>query len=424
MTFQQLVDYLSNADSRISAKVLVSMSRRLFDIAYFEHNVPLDTREQALRLFTAMQTDIRQALAENMEVLAAYDKARAYQEENIKYYGYGSLAWLIEDNEVPAEHIVSFVMQPKYSHLLQNLFHVLGPNRMQQIRPELVKELIRIHAREYHPSLNGVLILHGLVAKNDQAARAIFDSEELDALATAHLRYRAARTILSNLGILPLESTSLSFHPKPNDDYLEAFMLLSSNLTESPSTVVHTESEHWPIDRFGEDEQAALKILLTTFRLYLWRNLYSDAYGQEAAEKIQSSILKNIQPDSRRVIIQHFQIYQQADTLNTSKDSKLSLDALVVHDSMVALQLYQDDKKDAEREAYFQFAQYALNYERVEQSTRNRFLLRALINPIKSEDPEVYWKDVTGDLLRYYVEGAESVESQARIYGEDWIGIW
>ena len=99
-------------------------------------------------------------------------------------------------------------MRPEHRHLVPDYFEAIGKEAVLRRRKNYVRHLIL--AGQYKTD-NAVLILHGLAAKGDKAAAALFTGEEYAALLAVPNNYNAGRGVLVALGLLPDISSARPF---------------------------------------------------------------------------------------------------------------------------------------------------------------------------------------------------------------------
>ena len=137
MSFPDICERIPHLPELITLGHGSALTKRLYEIALYDHNVIEDHRTGALRLLETLKKSIESSMTDNPETLEAYRKANAFMEENASRFGVGSLAWLIEEHKIPSDKIVSFVAKPEYRDLLNNFFAVLSSSNAEKLRTEL-----------------------------------------------------------------------------------------------------------------------------------------------------------------------------------------------------------------------------------------------------------------------------------------------
>jgi len=204
MSLMEIIDFMRQVGNTVPAGNLNAISRRLYQIALYDHHVAVQDREVALKLVDAVDRDLEAPLANNPAGLAAFRHATDYMKENAKFIGYGSLTWLLEENRVPPDQVIAFIMRKEHAHLLGNAMHAMGKDAVMKVMPALIRKLILNHRSS--TIRNDVLVLHGLACAQDLAFEVLFTESERTALRLAHRDYAAARNVLVALGLLPATS--------------------------------------------------------------------------------------------------------------------------------------------------------------------------------------------------------------------------
>lgn len=110
-------------------------------IALYDHHVIKQHRIGALRLIETLKDSMESSMTDNPEALEAYRKANAFMEENTSRLGVGSLAWLIEEYQIPSDDFVSFIAKPEHRDLLSDFFATLSPSAAETLKAELDRYL-------------------------------------------------------------------------------------------------------------------------------------------------------------------------------------------------------------------------------------------------------------------------------------------
>jgi hypothetical protein len=63
-------------------------------------------------------------------------------EDNIRFFGIGSLGWLIYENNVPTDKTCEFIMHPDNGSLLIYFFETLDPKELELLKPQYVRHPI------------------------------------------------------------------------------------------------------------------------------------------------------------------------------------------------------------------------------------------------------------------------------------------
>jgi hypothetical protein len=118
MQLLELAQYISSLPPVVGADVAVPLTKRLYEIAFYDNHIPEAHRKVALNLLSTVKNTYESAFKDKPEVLATYRSANRFMEENVRRFGVGSLAWLIREQKIPGGEIVQFVARPEHAHLL------------------------------------------------------------------------------------------------------------------------------------------------------------------------------------------------------------------------------------------------------------------------------------------------------------------
>ena len=190
---------------------LGAIYRRAMEIAYHSHGT--STEERNLAAIIAKATRESMLSGGQNEDISSLKAAIEVTEYRAKATGHGTLHWLLEEHQLPPEKTIEFIMKPEHAHLLGGMLDTLKPDARAGMRDGLVAELLR--SRRVRNGDSAVFIAHGLAAANEPATLAFFSPAELAALRNAHRDYITARTVLSNLRLLPARPSARGFDPQP-----------------------------------------------------------------------------------------------------------------------------------------------------------------------------------------------------------------
>jgi len=137
MSFLDIVEHVRHLPKVMTAQHAGALTKRLYEIALYDHHVIEEHRKAALQLLGTVKHTLEASIADNPEALEAYRKANAFMEGNASRLGVGSLAWLIEEYQIPSDEIVSFIAKPEHRDLLNAFFTILNPSRAEKLRAEL-----------------------------------------------------------------------------------------------------------------------------------------------------------------------------------------------------------------------------------------------------------------------------------------------
>lgn len=282
----RLMDVENRALSKtVTVGFLGAIYRRAMEIAYHSHGAPNEDRTRAAIIATAMREGmLKGGQNEDLSPLRAAIEATEYR---AKANGYGTLHWLLEEHKVPSEKTIEFIMRPEHAHLLAGMLETLKADVRARMRDGLVAELLRTRRVRHGDSV--VFIAHGLAVANEAATVALFSPTELVALRNAHKDYTTARTVLSDLRLLPARSSARGFDPQPS----------IALLAECVGLELHAEwwhaKEREPtlpdfLSRSKEPWKTVFTITTWLLCCHLALATVSQAYGAEA-ERALTSVL-------------------------------------------------------------------------------------------------------------------------------------
>lgn len=143
MSFPEILQLVQNLPEFIEIKQGTALTKRLYEIALYENHVSAEHRAAAVKLLKSLMQSMEASLANNPEGLAAYRKANAYMEDNVRRHGLGSLSWLIVENRIAPEDILPYVTRPEHLQLLEDFYSSLAPADRDKIRNHVEQYLHR-----------------------------------------------------------------------------------------------------------------------------------------------------------------------------------------------------------------------------------------------------------------------------------------
>lgn len=410
MSFEQILAQIHTLVGAPSARLASSLVRRLYEIAFYEHHVPTAHRTRACQVLQALKSDLEKSLADNPDAIEALRLANSHMENNVRYSGIGSLAWMLGEDKVPADEIIQYVMRPEHGHLLADLLETLEPTAVEIMRPELVRHLIL--SRRDHDSFNSVLILHGLAAKADKATCAIFNAKDRSALLGVPDDYSAGRAILVNLGLLPSDSKARPFAAAVSTDSLVALMAsVWKQRDASAQSDLRIETE--------TDERRTVALMaLSMIRSHLTRRMLGQIYGSE----VSAAVLAIHTLDSSRNTLEMFDL--MADKL-AAIDPTPPIDFMLFRHVMELGGLAPETEEDFENgRKWLELGEDWLNHERVELQEYLRFILRWMSDADVPEIRSMADTEIAEFIRELYVrKGAHAgIAEKTLVHFEDWIG--
>ncbi|WP_321820806.1 MULTISPECIES: hypothetical protein [unclassified Burkholderia] len=411
MSLEQIVAFTQEhlRTQGMSASLGIDLVQRLYTIALYDHHIDSTQREHAARMLAALKQDLESAHANDPNFLEAFHRANEMMEQDARFRGIGSLAWLIEEENVSNSETVPFIMRPEHGHLLGDFLSLLPPETISQTRLHLVRQLIL--SRRYSTCTNAVLTLHGLVAKGDSATLAVFTTAELLALLRVPDSYATGRDVLVQLGLLPVESNARPFVTSLDQSSL-MFLMVRMCIDRDKEAKVDARLTALP-----EEHRTLVLLALAVLRIHLIRRTVQQVHGENAA----SAFLSIYSEEVGNVIGRFEEILAKLETLppGTPIDFAL-LDQFL---EMTGDSPKSEEEFERNRE-WIEMATAWLNYERVCVQEYARYLLR--LNPdvappeVRSGADAAIVKFV---LETYLKEGSRAgLAEHIRPDLEDWIG--
>ena len=200
MSITQIVAGIQDTQENLTVDDMVALARRLTEIAMFDHGVSDEDRVVAFELRPAIDAEIEEALKDDPAALEAYQDAATYHRSTARHVGYGSLHWLLEEQNIPAAEVIDFISREEAAELLPEYLEMMDPETIKAIRPAVLDALGRLRAKD---GADKLATLHRLAGENDGALMLLLTGDELIALREADRPEGRARTVLRRLGIHP-----------------------------------------------------------------------------------------------------------------------------------------------------------------------------------------------------------------------------
>lgn len=132
MSFPDILAYIQQLGDFISVQQGSALTKRLYEIAYYDHHIEDEYRTGARALLDPLKSTIESV--STPEAIELYRSANANMEDNVPRLGVGSLAWLIVEHEISEDQLIPFIARPEHSHLLENFFATLSPATAEVIK--------------------------------------------------------------------------------------------------------------------------------------------------------------------------------------------------------------------------------------------------------------------------------------------------
>jgi len=273
-----------------SASVLIAFQRRLFEIAYWDFHVSDGHRAKAFELAQSFTTGIESAFAGNPDGLESYRHAVS---NLIQTSPYGTLYWLIEENNIPSDQICTFAIRPENAPLLRKHLED-GSAAGSKVRKEFIRDMVRevILTRRPVGTKNAVLILHGLVVGRDGTLEAILEPEEIAAFRNAHRDYAKARETLGTLGIQPDDPGGLSFEPIPSPGSLADLVIIDMKAVNE-GTDEDAELKAY-LDGLSEEDKSNVRFTRSILTLHLAIQQAGSVYGEAFGTLLRAAFLEKL----------------------------------------------------------------------------------------------------------------------------------
>lgn len=382
-----------------SASVLVFFQRRLFEIAYWDFHVSDGDRAKAFELAQSFTASIESAFAGKPDVLEGY---RYTVKKLIHTSPYGTLFWLIEENNIPSDQIPIFAIRPENARLLRKYLEealASGPTVTPKVIKEFSRDLVRevIHARRPVHTKNAVLILHGLVVGRDGTLEAILKPEEITAFRNAHKDYAKAQEALQTLGIQPDDSGGLSFEPTPSPDSLADLVIM--DMMEVHKGIDEDAELKAYLDGLSEEDKSNVRFTKSLMTLHLAIQQAGSVYGEAFGTSLRTSILEKLPVVRDRGLELSLKRFELAEDM-TYAEVGFSPDFIILNQF-----LYIGKETEQTEELFEMEKESTIRGANILSSYRTRFLeyfryrLRVFAARERGEPTERHPKDYADDWL-------------------------
>jgi len=159
MSFSEIADYMARINDQTAAAHGRALTRRLYEIALYDHHVHKGHREGALQLLQRIKKTMEIYYEDSPDSLTLYREVNALMEENAGRVGVGSLVWLIlEKGRMLDDEFVRFVTLPEHRQLLPNFYSILGP----ELAARLNKALAQVQPKRNGDPVRRKLTMNGI----------------------------------------------------------------------------------------------------------------------------------------------------------------------------------------------------------------------------------------------------------------------
>jgi hypothetical protein len=367
MSMSEIADWAAGLPQEVKFQSIKGAHRRLYDLAYFQHSVDERDRRHAATLIGGLNESIESAVADLPQRLAAFRELMEFFESDIRLRGVGSLRWLLDDQKVPPEKILPFIMRPEHGPKLAAFLELIA-TEVPRWKPQLIRELVLQRHGKAYP--NTVIQLHGLAGSGDSATGAVFTEKELKLLIEAPYQYQSAREVLAVLGLLPIEPRALPLIPEPEEAVLKILVGQTAidTLTEAPPELL--EPVPPPRGMEGLDRLVPLALCL-----HLGLTMIESLYGPEPKflvldgiealfrEAADNGLLKLVG------MMRNFERFALDDKINKSR--RFSVDSMMFFAAWQEFDLWPDEEA-----AWDSMQPYLAYVSRLLRHTRTQYLIR------------------------------------------------
>ena len=417
LSLQQLLEQLDKAGDNVGTGFITEFTKRLINLTYFERKISIEDRKKGEQLVSGLIPEFEKLLKPYPDILKAYQEAYQYQLSNVKYHGYGSLAWKISKASVTGEDVISIIVEPSSGPLIPDFLVAMPSENWAQAKPSVLKTLILDRKRGYES--NAALILSGLVCGYDQVAWNVLTEKERDALLNAAKDYTSARNVLAKYELLPKKSVAAPLTPTLEAKFVKLLIIFE---IREPFEFLSISDLKEKYDKLNQEE--FISVLLWSLRLKLWMDLLEGTYGEQFQEKIEKEIIKEFKKTKKEGFDSFFETLRIADNYRAD-DSYYGSDISIA----AAFSDWYIPKKANEEEQLELTRTVAeiVNYARVNALHKFRFMLRYFAKyPPERGGPDEklgqYINDKYGDM--YVLFGSKVPEAEQQLLFEDWIGYW
>jgi hypothetical protein len=198
MTLEELFALLKANGSGARADDTIAIFRRLTHLALFEQGIPDHERNMALEIATALHSDIEAALAGDQAALEAFQDAADFHLNQARHFGYGSLQWRLQEQQIEADQLIEYIARPEHAELLPNFLEMMEPSDIAGLRAALLSEMGRLRSIDDEATVD---TLSRLAISADGSMTMLLSGPELSALRNALGDRAAALEVLSAMGI-------------------------------------------------------------------------------------------------------------------------------------------------------------------------------------------------------------------------------
>jgi len=415
LNLQQLMNELDTAGDQVGMDFIGGFTDRLIDITYNDRDTSAEDRRKGIRYIEGLIPTFVEMLEPYPEALEAYKKAYEFQLGNVKYFGFGSLAWKISQPGVSNADVIRIVVEPTSGPLIPNFIEAMPPENWAAAKPDVLQQLILDRRRV--GEVNAVLVLAGLVSGYDQVAWNVLTEDERIALLDVSRQYDSARDVLVKYDLLPEKPGAIPITPSLTAEFLKFGIIYDMGtafefLEDSDLKVKYEEL----------DEKEIITIVLWSLRLKIWLDIVEDIYGATEKEKLAQEIMDVFEEakdfDS---FLEKFTVAEEYRDDDVFLGPDLSIGAVFSE------WMLQKDASEEENVRVTQTVADLVNYTRVTTLQKIRFMLRYFERypPGSSEvETEAQLKNMLEKYgAAYLLLGSRLPNVEEQLLYEDWIGF-
>jgi len=139
MGLPEIIDFMRKIDgNEIWFYYGGALSKRLYEISMYDNYVSDSERKSASDLLEIIKGTMERASPLSPEKYKAYLEANSYTEEQARFIGVGSLAWMLKEYKIDGEtEIIAFLKRSEHQPLLENFFAVMRPELAAEFKVRL-----------------------------------------------------------------------------------------------------------------------------------------------------------------------------------------------------------------------------------------------------------------------------------------------
>ncbi len=413
MSLRQIMEYFSSGQS-MTADIGISLTRRLFELAYFDINSSNEEQDIAKELLEKLIKEMENGLANSAESLQSYRKANEFMYKSIPRMGRGSLAWKVELAIAKGDDSLNVLIDPSSGPLYPDYIESIGEENWKKQKPGILKALIR--DRKRNGESNATIILASLVCATDPVAWNILSPTERINLMSVSKDYYKARAILVNNGILPTQQNALSFEPRRDSDFMGAYLIQGLNDVNVDWRSALSDD----LNKLSSEQQDFIFISITPLRIKLTIGMLQDIYGEEYAEAVKNKCISMLKTSWDMGLTGIYSRIEEAETRYFAEHSDdHGLDGTIAAGLLAYLYPNPNELDDDTKMSLWNLMIKVFNADRIHWMQFVRFLIRSEVNQVQANSENFELTETEAEIFGTY---GSDVLKKTTIY-EDTIGI-